>query len=170
MKNYSDTIGNWTRDLVACSAVPQPTALPRGYLVDSVKTITFLQVAVFSAIEVHRTLGGMCCLHHYSRRWRQHVPPRGFCKFQPVYDPYIQEDFIFVVTVIMISNFQYCIHKMPPMERTLSGVTFCDTEGHLAPCQTQNWTTIACWLCEILFSTFLANLLNWSLSVPSPTG
>ena len=28
MKNSSDTIGNWTRDLLACSAVPQPTALP----------------------------------------------------------------------------------------------------------------------------------------------
>ena len=29
MKNSSDTIGNRTRDLPACSAVPQPTALPR---------------------------------------------------------------------------------------------------------------------------------------------
>ena len=27
MKNSSDTIGNRTRDLTACSAVPQPTAL-----------------------------------------------------------------------------------------------------------------------------------------------
>ena len=26
MTNSSDTIGNWTRDLSACSAVPQPTA------------------------------------------------------------------------------------------------------------------------------------------------
>jgi len=30
MKNSSDTIGNQTRDLPTCSAVPQPTALPRG--------------------------------------------------------------------------------------------------------------------------------------------
>ena len=30
MKNYSDTIENWTRDLPACRAVPQPTALPRA--------------------------------------------------------------------------------------------------------------------------------------------
>jgi hypothetical protein len=30
MKNLSDTIGNRTRDLPACSAVPQPTALPRA--------------------------------------------------------------------------------------------------------------------------------------------
>jgi hypothetical protein len=29
MKNSSDTFGNRTRDLPACSAVPQPTALPR---------------------------------------------------------------------------------------------------------------------------------------------
>ena len=30
MKKSSDTIGNRTRDLPACSAVPQPTALPRA--------------------------------------------------------------------------------------------------------------------------------------------
>jgi hypothetical protein len=29
MKNSIDTIGNRTRDLPACSAVPQPTAPPR---------------------------------------------------------------------------------------------------------------------------------------------
>ena len=30
MTNSSDTIGNRTRDLPACSAVPQPTAPPRA--------------------------------------------------------------------------------------------------------------------------------------------
>ena len=30
MKNSSDTIGNRTRDLPACSAVPRPTAPPRA--------------------------------------------------------------------------------------------------------------------------------------------
>ena len=30
MKNSNDTIGNPTRDLPACSAVPQPTVLPRA--------------------------------------------------------------------------------------------------------------------------------------------
>jgi len=30
MKNSIDTIGNPNRDLPACSAVPQPTALPRA--------------------------------------------------------------------------------------------------------------------------------------------
>jgi len=29
MKNSNDTIGNRTRDLPTCSAMPQPTALPR---------------------------------------------------------------------------------------------------------------------------------------------
>ena len=30
MKNFNDTIGNRTRDLPACSAVPQPSAPPRA--------------------------------------------------------------------------------------------------------------------------------------------
>jgi len=30
MKNSNDNIGNRTRDLPACSAVPQPTVPPRG--------------------------------------------------------------------------------------------------------------------------------------------
>ena len=30
MKNSNDTIGNRTRNLLTCSAVPQPTALPRA--------------------------------------------------------------------------------------------------------------------------------------------
>jgi hypothetical protein len=30
MKNSNNTIGNRTRDLLACRAVPQPTALPRA--------------------------------------------------------------------------------------------------------------------------------------------
>jgi transglutaminase/protease-like cytokinesis protein 3 len=33
MKNSSDTIGNRTRDLPACSAVPQPTATPRAPII-----------------------------------------------------------------------------------------------------------------------------------------
>jgi hypothetical protein len=34
MKNSNDTIGSRTRDLSACSAVPQPTASPRNISVD----------------------------------------------------------------------------------------------------------------------------------------
>ena len=33
MKNSNDTIGNRTRDLLTCSAVPQPTAPPRSLYV-----------------------------------------------------------------------------------------------------------------------------------------
>jgi len=32
MKNSNETIGNRTRDLPTCSALPQPTALPRTTL------------------------------------------------------------------------------------------------------------------------------------------
>ena len=41
MKKSNDTIGNQTRDLLICSAVPQPTELPRAPIVwlNSVKTI-----------------------------------------------------------------------------------------------------------------------------------
>jgi len=38
MKKSNDTIGNRTRDLPACSAVPQPTALPRAPKVSKVLT------------------------------------------------------------------------------------------------------------------------------------
>jgi glutamine amidotransferase PdxT len=34
MKNSNDTIGNRTRDLPACSAVPQPTAPPRAPVIE----------------------------------------------------------------------------------------------------------------------------------------
>jgi len=39
MKKFNDNIGNRTRDLPACSAVPQPTALPRAPVVVLVDTI-----------------------------------------------------------------------------------------------------------------------------------
>ena len=42
MKNSNYTIGNRTRDLLTCSAVPQPTAPPRSpiQVVDIVKYVT----------------------------------------------------------------------------------------------------------------------------------
>ena len=36
MKNSNDTIGNRTRDLPACNAMPQPTAPPRTPMQDSI--------------------------------------------------------------------------------------------------------------------------------------
>ena len=47
MKKSNDTIGNRTRDLPACSAVPQPTAPPRApiqLLVDGVLTPKYVGV------------------------------------------------------------------------------------------------------------------------------
>ena len=38
MKNSSDTIGNRTRNLPACSAVPQTTAPPRTHFLNYSKT------------------------------------------------------------------------------------------------------------------------------------
>ena len=46
MKNSNDTIGNRTRDLLTCSAVPQPTVPPRSpYL--PVPTINVTTILVF---------------------------------------------------------------------------------------------------------------------------
>jgi len=39
MKNSSDTIGNRTRDLLACSAVPQISALPRAPINKYIKSL-----------------------------------------------------------------------------------------------------------------------------------
>jgi len=42
VKNSNDTIGNRTRDLPTCSAVPQPTALlraPKEYVLKYIKTV-----------------------------------------------------------------------------------------------------------------------------------
>ena len=63
MKNSSDTVENRTRDLPACSAVPQPTAPPRTALVKVVtlngqaqsskfspETVTFMIMFVFIKI------------------------------------------------------------------------------------------------------------------------
>jgi hypothetical protein len=41
MKNSSDTIGNRTRDLPACSTVPQPTAPPRTPHIGQEEIITY---------------------------------------------------------------------------------------------------------------------------------
>jgi hypothetical protein len=48
MKNSNDTIGNRTRDLQACSAVPQPTAPPRNPDFVHVMFTKFKQILVFN--------------------------------------------------------------------------------------------------------------------------
>ena len=49
MKNSNDTIGNRTRDSPACSAVPQPTAPPRGPLSSLQRNIERRKVYYFPA-------------------------------------------------------------------------------------------------------------------------
>jgi len=49
MKNFSDIIGNLTRDLPTCSAVPQPTALPRD-LHEHKYTIKFTNINVLERL------------------------------------------------------------------------------------------------------------------------
>jgi hypothetical protein len=48
MKNSNDTIGNRTRDLPACSAVPQPTAVSRHAC--ALNKRTALRAAVFTKL------------------------------------------------------------------------------------------------------------------------
>jgi hypothetical protein len=51
MKNSSDTIGNWNRDLPACTAVPQATAPPRAlHLYCRTAKKPFWFVAIFQKI------------------------------------------------------------------------------------------------------------------------
>ena len=57
MKNSSDTVGNRTRDLLACSAVPQPTAPPRVPLkcvtvhIDSIHRVCRQPAVVLSVLQ-----------------------------------------------------------------------------------------------------------------------
>ena len=44
MENCNDTMGNRTRDLPACSAVPQPTALRRAPEIDVFSEIQIKEV------------------------------------------------------------------------------------------------------------------------------
>jgi hypothetical protein len=45
MKNSNDTNGNRTRRLLACSAVPQPTAPLRGYGLNSFENTLMLNIS-----------------------------------------------------------------------------------------------------------------------------
>jgi hypothetical protein len=48
IKNSSDTIGNRTRDLPACSAVSKPTALPRAHTQQYVHIITLTTISIYT--------------------------------------------------------------------------------------------------------------------------
>jgi hypothetical protein len=57
MKNSSETIGNPTRDLPACNAVPQPTALPRACYAIWPKKVIFQNGSFFFNITAWQTEG-----------------------------------------------------------------------------------------------------------------
>jgi hypothetical protein len=57
MKNSSDTIGNWTRNLPACSTVPQPTAPPRSdrwVVIEKWKYETLIIKYIFKLLDILR--------------------------------------------------------------------------------------------------------------------
>jgi len=60
MKNSNDTIGNGTRDLPACRAVPKPTAPPRAHL----KTV------VTKSKELFAPPPEQIKLQHHIRQWQ----------------------------------------------------------------------------------------------------
>ena len=66
MKNSNDTIGNRTRDLPTCSAVPEPTAPPRTPLTHRDKTPNF------SVTQLHRSLLRHAFLYKQRLQTRAH--------------------------------------------------------------------------------------------------
>jgi hypothetical protein len=79
------TIGNRTRDLPACSAVPQPTA-PRRIPISCLIRHTFSGLngngcsyrGLPSLVGWYKCFGETYCLHRLSRpwRWMQYIPPK----------------------------------------------------------------------------------------------
>jgi hypothetical protein len=63
MKNSNDTIGNRTRDLPACSAVPQPSApsrAPVNHIYTDLKKMCLVPLSYVSG-----NIRGMCCYRHF---------------------------------------------------------------------------------------------------------
>jgi len=53
MKNPNNTIGNQTRNLPACSAVPKPTAPPRApYVKKNWSEVAFMSISKFIRIKL----------------------------------------------------------------------------------------------------------------------
>ena len=89
MKNSKETIGNRTRDLPACNAVPQPTAPPRAP--------TFLCMDIYYKFILHVSASFG---HHRARAY----PDKNITRRK---DNYKQNYFMFE-TVLPSSNF--CVH------------------------------------------------------------
>ena len=69
MKNYSDTIGNRTRDLPACSAVPHPTAPPRAPKQPLVVTWNHRNVRQLKSVERCETKLFIVLKHHICQNY-----------------------------------------------------------------------------------------------------
>ena len=61
VKNSNDTIGNRTRDLPTCSAVPQPTALPR-----TPKHTRYMNTSLCSCCSLKQPVPGVIILFNMS--------------------------------------------------------------------------------------------------------
>jgi hypothetical protein len=65
MKNPNDTIGNRTRDLPACSAVPQLTAPPRAPIKNSIIINKCLERCIKLQIpKLFKDGGGVCSIRY----------------------------------------------------------------------------------------------------------
>jgi hypothetical protein len=64
MKNTNDTIGNRTRDLPTCSAVPQPTALPRApAAIVVVVVVVVIKIIIIYVLAMKAYVGAEVYLH-----------------------------------------------------------------------------------------------------------
>ena len=64
-ENSSDTIGNRTGDLPACSAVPQPTALPRAPTYKNMHSTNKIQI-IMNTFSIHSIIPQKNCLLNIS--------------------------------------------------------------------------------------------------------
>ena len=70
MKNLNDTIGNRTRDLPTCSAVPQPTTPPRAPI------RVALEVYIIGILNIYRCKNKLIRLSRLGAMWLSSVTPR----------------------------------------------------------------------------------------------
>ena len=67
MKNSNDTIGNRTRDLLTCSAMPQPTAPPRSPL-EKVQRLIMSEAIPPQSVCLHAGYKGNFTVTHSNNR------------------------------------------------------------------------------------------------------
>ena len=61
MKNSNDTIRNGTRDLLACSAVPQPTVPPRALMTENGGQKLYLDYSSTELFDLDTKTEKKCC-------------------------------------------------------------------------------------------------------------